>query len=735
MKAPESAVRAFAEQLAPVGGGLESLGGDVQRGPDPLLSVAQPIPEQLHEAAGKAVEKTRTNQPLNPNEQFALEAIIIPDKRPAVRILNNDYQVAHPLWQHFNQGPIKDSICRMLPSVGRIDLPKHPTLPYGGTGFVVGKDLLMTNRHVAEIFCSGLGEAQELVFDPTFGTGVDFRRETTDQPEVLLSVRRVMMIHPYWDMALLSVEGLGPQNLPLQFSLRPPESLQDRDVAVIGYPAFDPRNDAGVQNQVFDGVYNVKRLQPGKLRPRQAIESFGHDVQALTHDSSTMGGNSGSVVFDPVFQEVVALHFAGIYLRANYGVPGFELGRDGRVIDAGVRFASSPTRAAVLWDSFWSGTRRSTESKPSDPGIQTPPSQGASVVTSNSSDGGTCLTISVPIEITVRVGVPVTQQGPVRAEAVVAPQGMVLERAVEPTHDDDLSSRQGYDPAFLGVNVPLPEPTDLKTVALVTGGDPLLRYHHFSLVMNKVRRLAVFTASNLDDSEAARRPEPGKNYTRKGLTGLGKNDQEKWFTDSRISASFQLPDRFFTKDNGAWDKGHIVRREDVAWGSSYQEIVAANGDTFHVTNCSPQVAGFNRSNLGVDNWGALENYVMKQAGTERLSLFAGPVLRDDDPIFVGVDDAGPVRVKIPQHYWKLVLAVQNGALQSFAFLLEQDLSDVPLEFVVSPAWKQFMVGVADLEAMLSLKFPQEVHDSDQIDTVAGEHVRTNSGTGRKRTRE
>ena len=28
----------------------------------------------------------------------------------------------------------------------------------------------------------------------------------------------------------------------------------------------------------------------------------------------------------------------------------------------------------------------------------------------------------------------------------------------------------------------------------------------------------------------------------------------------------QLPDRFFTKDNKAFDKGHIFRREATTWG-------------------------------------------------------------------------------------------------------------------------------------------------------------------------
>lgn len=53
-------------------------------------------------------------------------------------------------------------------------------------------------------------------------------------------------------------------------------------------------------------------------------------------------------------------------------------------------------------------------------------------------------------------------------------------------------------------------------------------------------------------------PEPGRDYTRKGLTGLRTNDQEEWFTDPRNPAARQLPDRFFTKDRAAFDKGHIV---------------------------------------------------------------------------------------------------------------------------------------------------------------------------------
>ena len=111
---------------------------------------------------------------------------------------------------------------------------------------------------------------------------------------------------------------------------------------MVGYPAFDPRNDTAVQNTVFGGFYYVKRLQPGKLQKRGAIDSFGKSVSAATHDSSTLGGNSGSALVDPATGQVVGLHFAGVYLEANYAVPTAELARDPRVIDAGLRFEPGP---------------------------------------------------------------------------------------------------------------------------------------------------------------------------------------------------------------------------------------------------------------------------------------------------------------------------------------------------------------------------------------------------------
>lgn len=124
------------------------------------------------------------------------------------------------------------------------------------------------------------------------------------------------MIHPYWDMALLSVDALA-SNRVLNLSVRLPEDLVGRNIVAIGYPARDERNDLELQDRIFERTYSVKRLQPGMLRPRSQVRSFENLVDAMTHDSSTLGGNSGSAIIDVDSGEVVALHFAGEYLKGN----------------------------------------------------------------------------------------------------------------------------------------------------------------------------------------------------------------------------------------------------------------------------------------------------------------------------------------------------------------------------------------------------------------------------------
>jgi hypothetical protein len=122
--------------------------------------------------------------------------------RPVINVIGDSFSDPPSPWQHLGQTDIKRRLTDVIPSVGRIELPNHWLIPYAGTGFVVGSNLLMTNRHVAEIFSTGLG-TRRLEFRSGLAASVDFKREILPSPPVLLDVRRVVMIHPFWDMALL----------------------------------------------------------------------------------------------------------------------------------------------------------------------------------------------------------------------------------------------------------------------------------------------------------------------------------------------------------------------------------------------------------------------------------------------------------------------------------------------------------------------------------------------------
>lgn len=690
--------------------------------------------EEIELARGAVGKLARSEEP-SPAEYFALEAIILPLERPVIDVVSGSFGEVPAPFAHLGAGAVRQRIEVALPAVGRIAVPTRPALPFAGTGFVVGDDLLMTNRHVAELFVRGLGR-EDLTFLPGHAAEVDFGQEIGGGEGVPFAVRSVRMIHPYWDAALLAVEGLDVE--PLELLTTDPAGLADREVAVIGYPGFDARNDAELQYRIFRRLFNVKRLQPGRLRGRAKIASFGNVVDAVTHDSSTLAGNSGSAVIELETGKVVALHFAGRYLEANFGVPAFELARDGHVRDAGVRFSGALPGASAVWDELWrrgdpepleqprtgtSSIRASAHAPAAAPAVATPAPGTAAADRS--------ITWSIPLEITLRLGGGIGT-APAAAAAPPGDGSTGLEAMVEPFHEDDYRNRRGYREDFLGLRVPLPEVRDRRVASKLDDGEHVIPYQHFSIVMHKERRMAIFTASNVDGRPALRRPDPTRRYGRRELSGLAENDREKWFTDPRIPALHQLPDRFFSRDRGAFDKGHIVRRDAVCWGRSYDELRRANGDTYHVTNCSPQVAGFNRSNLG-GLWGELENLVFEQSASadERYVVIAGPILAADDPPFSGFDDRGRVSVPVPRRFWKLVVARRGSRLQSFAFLIDQDLAGVEFEFAVSAEWRAHMISVVDLELEIGLiDFPPEIHQADQFDADVGEAVRASAGIER-----
>lgn len=296
--------------------------------------------------------KEQRDAEVSPEELLSVEAIVLAHDRPAVFVRAETYDQVGGVWSALDTSEVRSRINPLLGAIGRIELPNMFTVPYGGTGFLVGPSLLMTNRHVARLFAEGLG-SKRLLYRPGDAL-VDFECEYGSLPEnaTPFTIEQVLMIHPYWDMALLRVSGLPASYRPLTLSVRAPEEMVGRDMVVVGYPARDPRNDLALQDRIFGRVYDVKRLQPGKLRPRIRTRSFENEVDAMVHDSSTLGGNSGSAVIEVGSGRVVGLHFAGEYLKANYAVPSHELARDRRVLDAGVNF-DGKLAVTDLWQGAW----------------------------------------------------------------------------------------------------------------------------------------------------------------------------------------------------------------------------------------------------------------------------------------------------------------------------------------------------------------------------------------------
>ncbi|MCO4769626.1 MAG: trypsin-like peptidase domain-containing protein [Deltaproteobacteria bacterium] len=264
------------------------------------------------------------------------EAIIDAATRPARTIADGSFVDMPPAFGWVNDA--REQVERAIAASGRVEL-HGSSAPYGGTGFVVGDGLVLTNRHVAKLFASGSGR-NDIFFRAGRTSGWDPRRETLEQESHELQVRKVLAIHPYWDAALLQVEGLPREIEPLALMGTAPANLEGLDVVVVGYPAGgQSRNSSADKKTVFGITFDVKQLMPGQVTGFQwTPKSRRKRVHALAHDASTLGGNSGSAVFDPVTGRVVGLHFAGKQKLTNWAVPAWELARDIAVRDLKVFF-------------------------------------------------------------------------------------------------------------------------------------------------------------------------------------------------------------------------------------------------------------------------------------------------------------------------------------------------------------------------------------------------------------
>ena len=246
------------------------------------------------------------------------------------------------------------------------------------------------------------------------------------------------------------------------------------------------------------------------------------------------------------------------------------------------------------------------------------------------------------------------------------------------TPPEAFEGREGYKDGFLtDFPVPLPSPTGiLRRDVLTIDGVPgnRLDYQHFSVVMSRSRKIAMFVAVNIHG-------EKSQSIRRQG---------DVWALDGRISPEDQIGEELYA-DNDL-DRGHLVRREDPNWGSD-EEAEIANGDTFHFTNCSPQMAAFNQR-----TWLGLENYVLKEArvSEDRITVFTGPVFGVRDPEYRGV--------KIPLAYWKVIAFInEDGRPSATAYMVDQKQELKTLEATFG-VYKTYQRSVRQIEELSGLDF-------------------------------
>jgi endonuclease G len=242
----------------------------------------------------------------------------------------------------------------------------------------------------------------------------------------------------------------------------------------------------------------------------------------------------------------------------------------------------------------------------------------------------------------------------------------------------DYEGRQGYSMTFLhDFEVPHPRLTGVRqddAVPLLDDSGTELKYQHFSIVMSKSRRLALYVTCNINGKRSQK--------IRRG--------KDRWNLDPRIDEKFQVGEELYAGNE--LDRGHLVRREDPNWGGK-QAAAIANRDTFHFTNCSPQHEKFNQR-----TWLDLEDYILQNSRAHQLkvTVFTGPIYRDDDPEYRGI--------QLPREYWKIVAVVTEGRNSATAYMISQsDLLETLRAFGFG-RYKTYQVSIGQIEQLTNLDF-------------------------------
>lgn len=518
---------------------------------------------------------------------------------------------------------------------------ESPAPPDFGTGFLVAPGVLLTNHHVLD-----LPETASLS-QAEFNVELDLNF-VESQPRIFNFIPdRLFVTSPDLDFTFVAVNARATDGTPLStFGWLPllrqsGKGVSGEYASIVQHPGGEPKQIVLRENQIIALDPDV---YPG------IGEAFIH------YRSDTERGSSGAPVFNDQF-DVIGLHHKAV---PAYNEKGQRLNRDGRVWtpDQGEDELQWVANEAVRISAIFKALDRLTHAHPHAGALMALLEHGE------------------PGHLFSALG---GQRGPIVRDVGEG----------EPLEATALARRKGYDANFLGFAVPLPKmPTVLKkqVAPLLDGSGHELKYTHFTVVMHSARRTPLFVAANID----------GDKYRDPTV-------DPRWRIDRRIDAAHQSGNELYS--NNPFDKGHMVRRLDPAWGSQ-QDSNDGVTDTYHYTNAAPQEHSFNDG-----LWGDVEDYILglAKAKDHRISVFTGPVLAADDRNYGSERPGGPW--KVPVRFWKVICYVKpDGTRSATGFLLDQEdeiagllegLTPLPQAREVARVHQK---SVADIERLTRLDF-------------------------------
>jgi endonuclease G len=579
-----------------------------------------------------------------------------------------------------------------------------------GSGFLVSPRLFLTNQHVIRNM------------DAAHGTQIIFDRELDE-----LGIPRATttyLLDPD-TFALFSDEEV------LDYALIAVGRLNAGQGETIGDFGCCPLSDSPDKHVLGMNVNIIQhpRALPKMISIRNNLLTHRTD-RTLLYETDTDQGSSGSPVFNDEWDLVALHHYGGPFLE-EVDDQGLSIPK---VVNEGIRISAIYRDLQSRMDGLPPAQRdllKEVFAKPVSPepggGGLLPPHPGPPAKPEDftvSDRKGTPmeqqqlsatneLRVVLPIEIIVRVG----SAGPVGmevAEKTSAPK--MLTRGAEAIKvDRDYENRTGYEDDFIpGYTVPLPKPNEdlKKQVAPLRTGEPdaeqgELKYEHFSIKMNKSKRMAMFTATNID----------GETYlTVDRKTGeVTGSEGETWFKDSRISESFFIGQSFYSDWSDYFDRGHLTRRTDPTWGTK-EEAERANADTYHFTNCSPQHFRFNET---TKYWQGAERYVLENGlfatgSRKHICVFQGPLF--DDQVDRWADD-----VQVPSSFFKVIAWAGANGLKAVGLIVDQlSLLSEKRKYTAQPTVGSFVdvthwrVAISQIEKRTGLEFGEKILDADTI---------------------